>query len=101
MSEQDKDKDNEQPKVYKIEFAPGCFDDFEGTQEELDELVAQLTSLAESGELAEKSVAIADLGFDSPEELVDELSKKAIEASEKYGFDDEGYVKYPFNNTRH
>lgn len=27
----------------KIVFAPGCFDDFVGTQEELDELIADLT----------------------------------------------------------
>jgi hypothetical protein len=35
----------------KIEFAPGCFDDFEGTQEEMAEIIAHLTQLAESGEL--------------------------------------------------
>ena len=65
MSEQD--KDDEQPK-YKITFAPGCFDEFEGTQEELDELIAHLTELAESGELAENSVALDDL-----EEIDDEV----------------------------
>jgi hypothetical protein len=27
----------------KIIFAPGCFDDFVGTQEELNELIADLT----------------------------------------------------------
>lgn len=27
----------------KIVFAPGCFDDFVGTQEELDELIADIT----------------------------------------------------------
>jgi hypothetical protein len=27
----------------KIVFAPGCFDDFVGTQEELNELIADLT----------------------------------------------------------
>jgi len=27
----------------KIVFAPGCFDDFVGTQEELDEMVADIT----------------------------------------------------------
>ena len=32
-------------------FAPGCFDEFEGTQEELEELIAELKRLAESGEL--------------------------------------------------
>ena len=35
----------------EIIFAPGCFDSFEGTQEELDELVAELNRMVESGEL--------------------------------------------------
>ena len=55
MSEQDKDNGK---KSMKIVFAEGCFDDFEGTQEELDELVAQLTEMAESGELLEKAVPV-------------------------------------------
>lgn len=29
-------------KKVKIEFAPGCFDDFEGTQEELDSMIAEI-----------------------------------------------------------
>lgn len=29
-------------KELKIEFAPGAFDEFEGTQEELDELINQI-----------------------------------------------------------
>jgi hypothetical protein len=55
MSEQDKDGEK---KPIKIVFAEGCFDDFEGTQEELDELIAQLTTMAEDGSLLEKSVAV-------------------------------------------
>ena len=39
----------------KVVFAPGCFDNFEGTQEELDSLVAELQRLVESGELLENS----------------------------------------------
>lgn len=40
----------EEMKEMKIEFAPGCFDNFEGTQEELDELVAEIHRLFSSGE---------------------------------------------------
>jgi hypothetical protein len=47
-----------QPKKLKIEFAPGCFDNFDGTQEELDSLIAQLTQQVESGELMEKSTPV-------------------------------------------
>lgn len=101
MSEHDKDGEN---KPMKIVFAEGCFDDFEGTQEELDELVAHLTEMAASGELLEKSVPLDDLeilGYNSPEELIEELTEKAIEANETYGFDEEGFIKYPFTgNTR-
>jgi DNA-binding GntR family transcriptional regulator len=44
----------------RIEFAPGAFDQFDGTQEELDALVAELERMAESGELEENSVALED-----------------------------------------
>lgn len=67
----DNDKDNEQPKL-KIVFAPGCFDDFDGTQEELNELVAHLTELAESGELLENSIELGE--FEEVEdEVLDEI----------------------------
>jgi hypothetical protein len=49
----------DKPKM-KIEFAPGAFDGFEGTQEELDEFVREIQRMAESGELEENSVDITD-----------------------------------------
>jgi hypothetical protein len=42
----------------KIDFAPGAFDNFEGTQEELEELIAEITKQAESGELFETAELI-------------------------------------------
>lgn len=45
-------------KKVHISFAPGAFDSFDGTQEELDALVAEIERMAESGELTENSVAI-------------------------------------------
>jgi len=100
MSDQDKDGEG---KPMKIVFAEGCFDDFEGTQEELDELVAHIKELAESGELLEKStlVDLDELGYDTSAELAEDLANKAHELDEEYGFDDNGFVKFPFNNTRH
>ena len=47
-------------KKIRIEFAPGAFDDFDGTQAELDALMAELERMAESGELAANSVALDD-----------------------------------------
>ena len=45
-------------KKVHISFAPGAFDAFDGTQEELDALVAEIERMAESGELEENSIAI-------------------------------------------
>jgi hypothetical protein len=45
-------------KVTEVIFAPGCFDDFEGTQEELDELVKEIQAMATSGELFERSTEV-------------------------------------------
>ena len=40
-------------KKLEVVFAPGCFDDFEGTQEELDAFVSEINRLIDSGELLE------------------------------------------------
>jgi hypothetical protein len=53
-------------KKITVEFAPGAFDHFDGTQEELDEMIAEIMRLAESGELIDLSDKI-DL-----DELIDE-----------------------------
>ena len=45
----------EDMKEMKIEFAPGCFDNFDGTQEELDALMAEIHRMFESGEALEKA----------------------------------------------
>jgi len=36
---------SEQTKPLQVEFAPGAFDDFEGTQQELDELMKEITDM--------------------------------------------------------
>ena len=67
----------EENKPLKIEFAPGCFDNFEGTQEELDELVAEIQRMFESGELAENST---ELDIDALMEEDPEYAEKVIQA---------------------
>jgi hypothetical protein len=60
----------DEKKPLKIEFAPGCFDHFEGTQEELDELIAEITQAVTSGEIMEMSNELTDEDFaDLPEEV--------------------------------
>lgn len=61
----------------KIEFAPGCFDDFDGTQEELDEFIAELKKAVEDGSLFEGAYELTDEELDDIEEItVDKLSTR-------------------------
>lgn len=61
----------------KVVFDPGCFDGFEGTQEELDEFVRQIQEFAESGLLFENSVELTD---EDIEELDEETRLQIIRA---------------------
>ena len=61
--------DNKKPEIV---FAPGCFDNFTGTQEELQELLAELHQMVEDGTLMEKSKRL------TPEE--EEELRKLMEA---------------------
>jgi hypothetical protein len=65
-------------KKIRIEFAPGAFDTFDGTQEELDALVAELERMAESGELEENSVALED--WDELDDQDQQTIKKALDS---------------------
>ncbi len=75
------------PKTVKIEFAPGCFDNFEGTQEELDALVEEITRLAQSGQLEENSTPINDDAWeqlsDEEREIISEALDSVVEGSNK------------------
>jgi len=51
-------------KKINIEFAPGCFDNFDGTQEELDSLIKEITDRAEDGSLFEESEVIEEGALD-------------------------------------
>lgn len=62
---------NDDTPEMKLVFAPGCFDSFEGTQDELEELIAHIKNLFETGELLEQSVEVdaIELREDYPEVL--------------------------------
>ena len=77
----------EEKKPLKIEFAPGCFDNFDGTQEELDDLVAEITRLVESGELMDEALEV-DL---------DELEEEDLDALAQALEDDDSTVKRLLN----
>lgn len=67
---------SEDKKKIEVIFAPGCFDGFEGTQEELDEFIQQIKEMAESGSLFEKSVPVL---LEDIEDLIDETDPLEIE----------------------
>ena len=65
-------------KQLKVQFAPGCFDNFEGTQEELDEMMAEINQLIESGEFFEKArplseETLANMGDEELEQLANAM----------------------------
>jgi hypothetical protein len=60
----------------QLEFAPGCFDEFDGTQAELDEFIAELQRMFKSGELAERSRPVTEELF---EELSPQMQQKLLD----------------------
>lgn len=73
MSENEENK-----KPVEVVFAPGCFDHFEGTQEELDELIQQIKEMAASGKLFDEAVPV-DLEGTDIEDLLEETDPSEIE----------------------
>lgn len=62
---------SEDDKKIKVEFAPGCFDNFDGTQEELDEFIAEITRMAEAGEITDNAMLMtAENIEDLPEDIL-------------------------------
>lgn len=86
----------DEKKPVKLTFAPGCFDnvDFE-SQEEIDELIAKIQEMADSGELEKQAVLI------DPTELLteEEIDELLNEIQDEIGVQELGseYQK----NTRH
>lgn len=69
------DLTSDEIKDLKVVFAPGCFDNFEGSQEELDELIAEITQMVKSGEILEKSVPVEELDEDEIEFIENLVNK--------------------------
>ena len=69
-------------KPLKVVFAPGCFDNMDMTQEELDEFMEMLKSKIEDGSIFTDSRA---LDPDDPEdaELVARLEQQMIENADR------------------
>lgn len=53
---------------FKIKFAPGSFDDFDGSQEELDDLIKTITDFIQSDEFVEALENAEEFEYDSEDE---------------------------------
>lgn len=76
----------EEKKTPKIVFAPGAFDHFEGTQEELDEMVAEIQAMFEgktTEEIKANSRELTEEDFeDLPEEVKLQIARSFLEEHE-------------------
>jgi alkanesulfonate monooxygenase SsuD/methylene tetrahydromethanopterin reductase-like flavin-dependent oxidoreductase (luciferase family) len=61
-----------EPKL-KVVFQEGCFDDFDGTPDELAEMIAELHRMAEDGTIMDDATPLDD---DQIEELNEGLSRR-------------------------
>lgn len=65
----------QEKKPLKITFAPGCFDHFDGTQEELDALIKEIQDGFQDGSFFEKAkmVDLDELDDDELSELFESI----------------------------
>ena len=75
-----------EPKKLKVTFAPGCFDNFDGTQEELDALIKEIEDVISTGELLERS---EELDQETWDELPTDVKLQILGAVEEYDADAE------------
>ena len=61
-------------KTPEIIFAPGCFDAFEGTQEELDTLMADIMNMFETG-VAPESIEFIELTEEDLEDFEEDFDE--------------------------
>ncbi len=67
-----KDKD------FKVEFAPGAFDHFDGTQEELDKMIAEIQKMFEGKSREEIEAMSKPLSDEEFEDLPDEVKEQVL-----------------------
>ena len=60
----------------KVVFAPGCFDQFEGTQKELDDFVAEIQKMVLSDDIFVEAVPLSD---QEEKELMSMLKSRKVQ----------------------
>jgi len=72
-------------KGLKIEFAPGCFDQFEGTQEELDQLISEIKEMFADGTVHKKAREITEDDFDElPEDVQIQMARVLLDPEDQH-----------------
>jgi hypothetical protein len=88
MNDQHKSFDEltaEELKELKIEFAPGCFDQFDGTQEELDQLINEIKQSFADGSIHEQARQLTEEDFDElPEESKQQLARFLLDPEDQH-----------------
>jgi len=73
-------------KKLKVEFAPGAFNQFEGTQEELDELLAEIQNMFANStpeEIEAMSRPMSEEDFEElPEDVQEQILRGALDISD-------------------
>ena len=81
---------SKKPKEIQVEFAPGAFDQFDGTQEELDELMAEIQKMF-AGKTREEIEAMSrPLTEEDFEDMPDDVKAQFLAE-----LDDDGNVVNP------
>lgn len=73
------EQDNEDV-MPEIVFAPGCFDTFEGTQEELDELKADILKMFEGKTTEEIMAESREMDAEDLMDLPEEVQQQIVDA---------------------
>ena len=63
-------------KEIKIVFSPGCFDNFDGSQEELDQLVKDIQDMLSDGSLFDEAKLLTEDDLDDlPPEVLESIAR--------------------------
>jgi hypothetical protein len=79
---------SENKKPVKVEFAPGAFDSFEGTQEELEELVSEIQNMFTNMTSEELAANSRSVSLDDLAELDEETQNQILSALDELGNDE-------------
>lgn len=80
-------------KKLRIEFAPGAFDHFDGTQEELDELIKELEQMFEGKTPEELEALGTELSEEDFEELPEDVKRQIVMSMEDFDELQEDYKR--------